>query len=80
METISCWEIRRIRSEGSDLPACCLSCHVDHEDFDYGMCVVKNPFTGNLGDHFGGVCCTMKDYLYSKPLTKEEWKTLPNES
>jgi hypothetical protein len=42
-----------------DFPGCCVSCHVDEEDFGYWMCVDPN-------DENNEVCCNISFWLKEK--------------
>ncbi len=73
---ISCWKIHQFRT---DIPECCESCHVDHDEFGYDLCAVDGP-DGSIGRHSGGVCCTVSLYLDKNPLTRAEWDQLERET
>lgn len=71
---LSCYRIAQIRPEVNSI-GCCGSCHVDDEELGYDLCAVDSP-DGHIGNHSGGVCCSISIYLEKSPLTEEEWKRL----
>ena len=75
---ISCEMIRDMRPD-SILPMCCSSCHDDEDELGLDMCSVEGPGF-ELGEHTGGVCCNIANYLEANPLTEKEVekiRTLP---
>ena len=73
---ISCWQIHQMRPDEASFPACCISCHDEYEELGMDMCAVDDPVSEKIGNHLGGVCCSVSVYLKEKPLTKEEWERL----
>lgn len=71
---LSCYVIAEVRPDAKGVD-CCTSCHSDHDECGYDLCAVDGP-DGSVGEHSGGVCCTMSRYLELQPLTAEEWERL----